>query len=163
MSASKGQYTAETVALVEGDIRTIRLTEDGLLMVDATVSASPGAATSANQTTMIGHLDGVETTLTAIDGRVDGLETLITATNASLELLKQPNRALAVTPSDATDITATATKGLLVTVTGNVNVTYAGDSTAVALGTWPAGSYIPGALERVNAATTATVVSLYGP
>jgi hypothetical protein len=43
MSASKGQYTAETVTLVEGDIRTIRLTSDGKLMVDATVSSSGGA------------------------------------------------------------------------------------------------------------------------
>ena len=33
-----------------------------------------GAATAAHQITTIGHLDGVEGLLTAIDGRVDGLE-----------------------------------------------------------------------------------------
>jgi hypothetical protein len=49
MSASKGQYTAETVTLAEGDIRTIRLTEDGKIMVDATATVS-GGATAANQT-----------------------------------------------------------------------------------------------------------------
>ncbi len=43
-----------------------------------------GDASAANQTTMIGHLDGVETLLTAIDGRVDGLETLVGATNTAL-------------------------------------------------------------------------------
>jgi hypothetical protein len=40
--------------------------------------AGGGDASAANQTTIIGHLDGVETTLTAIDGRVDGLEALAT-------------------------------------------------------------------------------------
>ena len=38
----------------------------------------------AKQDTMIGHNDGVETILTAIDGRVDGLETLQGTTNTHL-------------------------------------------------------------------------------
>jgi hypothetical protein len=36
MSASKGYYTAESVALAEQQINTIRLTSDGRLMVDST-------------------------------------------------------------------------------------------------------------------------------
>ncbi len=52
--------------------------------ISGTVSLPTGAATAANQTTMIGHLDGVETTLTAIDGRVDTLESLIGTTNTTL-------------------------------------------------------------------------------
>lgn len=55
MSSAKGQYTAQTVTLVEGDIRTNRLTQDGRLMVDATVSsggaAAPLADATANPTT----------------------------------------------------------------------------------------------------------------
>ena len=43
-----------------------------------------GFATAANQSTIIGHVDGVETSLTAITGYVDGLETLQTATNSAL-------------------------------------------------------------------------------
>lgn len=45
--------------------------------VSTTVDTT-GLATSAKQDTIIGHLDGVETTLTAIDGRVDGVEGLLT-------------------------------------------------------------------------------------
>jgi len=62
-------------------------------------AAITGFATSANQTTIIGHVDGIEasvdgietligttnSTLTTIDGRVDGLETLVTSTNTKLD------------------------------------------------------------------------------
>lgn len=50
MSASKGQYTAQTVTLVEGDVRTNRLTQDGRLMVDATGSSGGTAAALADAT-----------------------------------------------------------------------------------------------------------------
>lgn len=54
------------------------------LDVDVTRSALPtGAATSANQTTIIGHVDGIEALLTTIDGRVDGIEALIGTTNTN--------------------------------------------------------------------------------
>lgn len=43
--------------------------------VDVVTSALPsGAATSAKQDTIIGHVDGIEAALTAIQGYVDGLE-----------------------------------------------------------------------------------------
>lgn len=52
----------------------------------------PGAATSAKQDTIIGHVDGIETLLTAIDGHVDGIEgyvdgieTAIAGTNTKLD------------------------------------------------------------------------------
>jgi hypothetical protein len=58
------------------------------VQVDVLTSALPtGAATSAKQDTMIGHLDGVETTLTAIDGRVDGLEASNSAIQTAVELI----------------------------------------------------------------------------
>lgn len=80
---------------------------DGHLQVDALSSALPsGAATAANQSTIIGHVDGIETLLTAanvdhaanevllgtidedtnaIKGHVDGIETLITSTNSKID------------------------------------------------------------------------------
>jgi hypothetical protein len=58
--------------------------------VTANLGTLNGAATAANQTTIIGHIDGVETligttntTLTTIDGRVDGIEGLIGTTNTN--------------------------------------------------------------------------------
>jgi len=97
-----------------------------------------GFATSAKQ-------DTAQTTLTAL-----------------LAAVQDPTTYNAITPSDSTNVTATCTKGLFVAVTGNVNVTGVGGS-AVSLGTQVAGTRIPGALSRVNAATTATVFGLSGP
>jgi hypothetical protein len=48
MSASKGQYTTETVTLANGDIRTIRLTQEGRLMVDSTSGGAAAAALADN-------------------------------------------------------------------------------------------------------------------
>lgn len=126
----------------------------------ATIAASAAGSKVAGQATMA---NSVPVALASNQSSVPTTEASGAAIAASLVLLQQPTRYAAVTPSDATDVTATATKGLLVTAPGVVNVTGVGDSGAVGLGTWPAGSYIPGALKRVNAATTATVVSCYGP
>lgn len=68
------------------------LDTDGHLQLDVLTSGLPtGASTSANQTTIIGHLDGVEGLLTTIDAdtgsillAVDGIETLIGTTNTTL-------------------------------------------------------------------------------
>lgn len=69
-----------TACLMEGASSTLLPIQgtvtDGLLVNlgannDVTVS---GVSTAANQTTIIGHVDGVETLLTAIDGHVDGVE-----------------------------------------------------------------------------------------
>lgn len=119
---------------------------------DATMPAVSvtGGATAANQTTL--------------NGFVDGLETLVTATNASLALLKQPTLSVAVTASDSTDLTATCTKGLWVGTTGNLSVKLAGDSSATTWKNLPSGTYVPGAYARVMAATTAAdIVCLSGP
>lgn len=71
------------------------LTDEQLRASPVPVSASidtTGLATDVNQTTIIGHVDGIETligatntALTTIDGRVDTLETLIAATNTKLD------------------------------------------------------------------------------
>ncbi len=94
------------------------------------------------------------------------IDTSALATQATLAALlaaaQDPTTYTAITPSDSTPVTSTCTKGLFVAVTGNVNITGVGGS-AVSLGTQIAGTTIPGALSRVNAATTATVFGLSGP
>ncbi len=58
------------------------------LDVDVTRSALPtGAATSAKQDTIIGHVDGIETLLTAIDGHVDGIEGTQASIVTSVQLI----------------------------------------------------------------------------
>jgi hypothetical protein len=53
---------------------------DGHLQVDAMSSALPsGAATAANQSTIIGHVDGLETLITSSNTKLDTLETTLTA------------------------------------------------------------------------------------
>jgi hypothetical protein len=79
---------------------TLAVSNAGLTELAAAINASSqmdvniaangiGLATAANQTTIIGHVDGIETligttntTLTTIDGRVDGIEGLLTTIDA---------------------------------------------------------------------------------
>lgn len=72
------------------------LDTDGHLQLDVLTSGLPtGASTSANQTTIIGHLDGVEGLLTTIDGRVDGIEALLTTIDADTSNIPAQGQALA--------------------------------------------------------------------
>lgn len=43
--------------------------------ISGTVSLPTGAATAANQSTIIGHVDGIETTLTSVDGKITACNT----------------------------------------------------------------------------------------
>lgn len=93
------------------------LDADGQLQVDVVASGLPtGASTSANQTTIIGHLDGVEGLLTTIDAdtgsiltSVDGLETSNSAIQTAVELLDDT-----VATLGTTTYTEAATKGLTI-------------------------------------------------
>jgi hypothetical protein len=73
-------------------------------------AAISGFATSAKQDTMIGHLDGVESTLTTIDGRVDGVEALLTTIDADTSKIPALGQALAAAsvPVVLTDAQQTA-------------------------------------------------------
>lgn len=80
-----------------GDQRGQRMNTAGRLCNEVAVASSAlpaGAATSAKQDTIIGHVDGVEGSvdgiealLTTLDGRVDGIEALQTSGNASLSAI----------------------------------------------------------------------------
>ena len=121
--------------------------------IDATLEVdTTGLATSAKQ-------DTAQTSLTAILAAVDQLEGYLDTIEAKLAALAVPSTFTAITPSDSTDVTSACSKGVQVTVTGNVNLTGLGGS-AVSWSTQVAGTVIYGSFSRVNAATTATVVGL---
>ena len=62
---------------------------DGHVQVDALSSALPsGAATAANQSTIIGHVDGIETLLTAANVDHAAIEVLLTAIDADTDAIK---------------------------------------------------------------------------
>lgn len=46
--------------------------------ISGTISLPTGAATAANQTTIIGHVDGIETALTAVNASLDAIEAAAT-------------------------------------------------------------------------------------
>jgi len=117
-------------------------------IADAVTPSGPGQTTAAHSVSVVMASDA----------------TMPSTTVAGIDLLKQPTRSVAVTKSDATDLTATCTKGLWVGTTGDLSVKLAGDSTATTWKNVPNGTYIPGAYSRVMAATAAAdIVCLYGP
>ena len=60
--------------------RKIKTDADGNVQVDIVTSALPsGGATAANQTTIIGHVDGLEGLITSSNTKLDTLETTLTA------------------------------------------------------------------------------------
>lgn len=107
------------------NIYALHTDTSGDLQVDILTSALPtGASTSANQTTIIGHLDGVEGLLTTIDAdtgsiltSVDGIEALLTTIDADTSILSG-----LVLATQADDV-ANTSDGLQVT---NFNMVYDG-------------------------------------
>ena len=103
-------------------------------------------------------VDGNLTLSADVDIDTTGLATSAKQ-DSTLAATLPPGTLTAITPSDSTPVTSTCSRGIFVSVTGNVNVTGTGGS-AVSLGTQVAGTKIELALSRVNAATTATVIGL---
>lgn len=73
--------------------------------------------------------------------------------------LLAPSKFTAVTPSDSTDLSTIATRGLFVAATGTVFVQGTGDAGITSLGTQAAGTFIRGRFARVGASSSATVVA----
>lgn len=79
---------------------TIAATQSGtwdITNISGTVSLPTGASTSANQTTIIGHLDGVEGLLTTIDGdtgnistKIDTLAGAVSGTEFQVDVITMP-------------------------------------------------------------------------
>lgn len=89
------------------------------MQVDVVTSALPtGAATAANQSTIIGHVDGIEALLTTIDADTSNLSVVGGGTEAA---------AIRVTiASDSTGVLSIDDNGGAITVDGTVAVTNAG-------------------------------------
>lgn len=159
-------------------VRIYALTSAGVevpLRADASGNLVLAATIDTTNLALHTDVDGLEALVTATNTKADAAQvtrallataakqdTLATAVAAMQTALQDPTTYTAITPSDSTNVTSTCTKGIFVAVTGNVNITGVGGS-AVSLGTQIAGTTIPGALSRVNAATTATVFGLSGP
>lgn len=58
--------------------------------ISGTVSLPTGAATAANQTTIIGHVDGIEGLLTTIDADTSALAAAVSGTEVQVDVLTMP-------------------------------------------------------------------------
>ena len=163
-----------------GNIQELRVDSDGHLQVDALSSALPsGAATSANQSTIIGHVDGVETLLGTIDSDTDAIKTAVEAVNqageGTISVSTQRvtiatdddavahlgnlfyDTALAVTPSDGSDLSGEPYYAVWVGTGGDLKVDMADGGAAVTLSNCASGQLIPIMVERIySTGTTAS-------
>ncbi len=99
------QGTVANGLLVNVSNASIPATQSGtwnITNVSGTVSLPTGASTSANQTTIIGHLDGVEGLLTTIDAdtgnistKIDTIAGAVSGTEMQVDVLTLPNVAQA--------------------------------------------------------------------
>ena len=77
---------ANTAADGSGDSTVPLVDAAGNLQIDIVSSALPsGGATAANQSTIIGHVDGVETLLGTIDADTNAIKTAVEAVNQAAE------------------------------------------------------------------------------
>ena len=143
---------------------------DGHLQLDVLSSALPsGAATAANQATIIGHVDGVETLITSSNTKLDTLETtanaqetLLTGIDADTNAIKidaAAMEALLITIDSDTSAIKTAVELLDNSVDGNylnVNNNIAGTDIVGGAGTVAAG------VQRVTLASNDPAVTLLG-
>lgn len=84
--ATESLAALESVTVVDGG-STISVDDGGgALTVDGTVSVT-GVATAANQTTIIGHLDGVEGLLTTIDADTGSLAGCVAGTELQVDIV----------------------------------------------------------------------------
>lgn len=105
-----GVYQASPHTVTDGDVTPFLTDVNGRLAIAGAVTVS-GVATAANQTTIIGHVDGIETLLTAIDGHVDGIEGTQASSVTALQLIDDP-----VVVLGTATYTETTSKGMLIGV-----------------------------------------------
>ena len=127
---------------------------DGHLQVDTLSSALPsGAATAANQATIIGHVDGLETLITSTNSKIDTLDAV--QDNAltklgEIETTNNANQVLLGTIDSDTDAIKTSLGNIDNSVDGNflnVNMNLAGSDAQAGEGT------ISATTQRVTIAT----------
>lgn len=120
-----------TAILMEGAANTLLPVQgtvaDGLLVnlganndVTVTSSALPtGAATAANQTTIIGHVDGIEGLLTTIDADTSALAGTVSGTELQVDIVSAPTLTVQATNLDIRDLAAASDS---VSIHGDVGI-----------------------------------------
>ncbi len=114
---------------------TVAATQSGawnITNISGTVSLPTGAATSANQSTIIGHLDGVEGLLTSIDGDTGTLAATVAGTEVQVDIVAS----LPAGTNNIGDVDIVSVPAPLSTTGGGteaaaLRVTIANDSTGV--------------------------------
>ena len=96
----------------------------GSITVDGTVAVSSsalptGASTAANQSTIIGHLDGVEGLLTTIDADTSALAGAVSGTELQVDIVSAPTLTVQATNLDVRDLTSASDS---VAVHGDVGI-----------------------------------------
>jgi len=101
---------------------------DVLTMPDVSVDTT-GLATSANQTTIIGHIDGLEGLLTTIDAdtsnistKIDTLAGAVSGTEVQVDVLTMPTTTVQATNLDIRDLSS-ASDSVAATQSGTWNIT----------------------------------------
>ena len=152
MSGNRNLYT--TIRDAAGNERGVNVTASNAMTVDGSAVTQPvsaaslplptGASTSANQTTIIGHLDGVEGLLTTIDTDTGNIVTSVqllddvVATDGSAALTKLYQ----VGGTDGTNaqIMSTNASGHVNIADGGNSITVDGTVAATQSGTWVLGA-----------------------
>lgn len=105
-------------AAMAASLPVVIASDQSAVPVSATSLPLPsGAGTSANQTTIIGHLDGVEGLLTTIDAdtsnistKIDTLAGAVAGTEVQVDVLTMPSVTVTATNLDIRDLTFAADK-----------------------------------------------------
>lgn len=133
------------VAVTNAGLTELAAAINGSSQVDVNIAAGniTGFATSANQTTIIGHLDGIEGSLTAIDSNTDfgavtggGTETgalRVTIANNSTGVLSVDDNGSSLTVDGTVAATQSGTWniGTLTSITNDVSIDDGGNSITV--------------------------------
>lgn len=103
-------YDTTPPTITDGSIGAPRMTSTRVLMTDASATTQPvsaaslplpsGASTAANQSTVIGHVDGIEGLLTTIDADTGTLAGAVSGTEVQVDVLTMPTTTVTATDLD---------------------------------------------------------------
>jgi len=118
-----GVYESSPSSVTDGDLGVVGITETRRLKTSATIDAAlpagtnnigdvdvlssalpTGAATSAKQDTIIGHVDGIEALLTTIDADTSTLAGAVSGTEMQVDVITMPTVTVQATNLDIRDI-----------------------------------------------------------
>lgn len=180
-------YDTTPAAITDGSAGAVRMNSSRVLMVDGSGVTQPisaaslplptGASTSANQTTIIGHVDGLEGLLTTIDADTGNIATsvatiagAVSGTEMQVDVLTMPNVTIGTFPDNEPFNVAqingvTVLMGAGNTGTGSQRVTIASDQAPVTVRAGNSNAIISctnNSKLNMTTATTTEIVALSG-